>query len=248
MVHDDMAHAGFHRAFTRLVDTVYLHRMARRLRKYIDACPQCEINQVMRHKPYGALNPIQTLELPYHTVAMDFIVALPRVDDYDTLLTCTCKASKKVVLVPGKTTWTARDWAAALLDHWQLVDWGIPRAIISDRDPKFRSEFWKGLFHRLRSNLLMSTAYHPQTDGQSERTNQIVEIALRFLTTEYATPWTKAIPALTITLNNSTNKAMGMSPNEYVMGTKAREIPDLVNPAKMEKNREQTILDREMFR
>ena len=94
----------------------------------------------------------------------------------------------------------------------------------------------------------MSTAYHPQTDGQSERTNQTVEIALRFLTTEYTTSWVKVLPSLSATLNNSVSSTTGMSPNEYITGAKAREIPDMVNPTKADKSHEQMVLDREVFR
>ena len=109
MAHDDMAYLGFHRAFARLVDSVYLHKMARRLGKYIEACPQCELNQVVRHKPYGSLNLIQCTDIPYHTVAMDFVVALPRqLYGQDALLICTCKASKKVTLIPGLAMWSGR--------------------------------------------------------------------------------------------------------------------------------------------
>lgn len=78
-------------------------------------------------------------------------------------------------------------------------------AIISDRDAKFLSEFWKGLFKRLDTKLLTATSYHPQTDGQSERSNQTVEIALRYLTVEYDEPWVDKLPGRQLVLNNSTN-------------------------------------------
>jgi transposase InsO family protein len=120
--------------------------------------------------------------IPFRTLAMDFISALP--GDMDTALTVTCKASKRVTIIAGKSTWTAVNWAEALLERLLIADWGIPEGIISDRDPKFISEFWRTLFNKLGTKLLMSTAYHPQTDGQSERTNQTVEIALRFFLSE----------------------------------------------------------------
>ena len=82
-------------------------------------------------------------------------------------------------MVSGKDTWDANQWAVALI--FELTDWGIPCAIISDRDPKFISLLWKTIFKTLRTDLMVSTAYHLQTDGLSERTNQTVEIALRYL-------------------------------------------------------------------
>lgn len=95
-------------------------------------------------------------------------------------MTVTCKFSKKVTIIPGASTYTAKDWAKALLERLAIADWGLPSAIISDRDRKFLSELWTEIFKQLGVKLLYSTAYHPQTDGQSERTNQTVEIALQF--------------------------------------------------------------------
>ena len=119
--------------------------------------------------------------MPYHTITLDFILALPTSDEgYDTILSLTDKYTKKVSLPPGKATYSAAEWARVLIDRLDLVDWGIPKAIISDRDPKFLSELWTAMHEALGMKLLYSTAYHPQTDGSSERTNQTAEIALGF--------------------------------------------------------------------
>jgi hypothetical protein len=96
---------------------------------------------------------------------------------FDAVMSVTDKLSKCVRLPIGRTDYIAVDWATV---YWNEVypDWGFPNCIISDRDPKFLSEFWQGLFAMAKTKLLASTAYHPQTDGQSERTNQTTEIAL----------------------------------------------------------------------
>ena len=93
--------------------------------------------------------------------------------------------------------------------------WGIPSATISDRDPKFMSDFWYTIFEKMGTSILASAAWHPQTDGQSERTNQTVEIALRFFV--IANPvesWLLALPYFQGLLNNSSNQSTGVSPNE----------------------------------
>jgi hypothetical protein len=133
------------------------------------------------------------------------------------------------LLLPGETTYTAPEWAnltiAALMQH----DWGIPCAIISDRDAKFLSSFWRTVFRKLGTNLLFSTAYHPQTDGQSERTNQVVEIALRYyVTANPDEPWTKALPFIQATLNNSKNSSTNMSPNEVIYGFRTNDTLSLL--------------------
>lgn len=97
MAHDEQHHCGFHRAYTRLSTSIYIRHMAKSLRKYIQYCRACQKNQTMRHAPYGQLKPIVTLALPFHTITLDFILALPpSPTGMDNLLTCTCKFSKRV--------------------------------------------------------------------------------------------------------------------------------------------------------
>ena len=144
----------------------------------------------------------------FHCLAMDFVVTLPGFND--ALLTVTCKFLRKIQLIAGKTAHTAEQWLGLLLDRLLLTDWGIPKAIISDRDSKFLSEFWRNMFKRLGCDLLFSSAYHPQTDGLSERSFQTVEIALRYLIMENLDlDWNTALPALQAKLNNSVNASTG---------------------------------------
>ena len=92
----------------------------------------------------------------------------------------TDKFSRKIILIPGKSIFSAENWADRLLRRFRKIDWGLSKQIISDRDRKFLNELWKTLFSRLRIKLLYFIAYHSQTDGSNERINQIVEIAIRF--------------------------------------------------------------------
>lgn len=108
---------------------------------------------------------------------MDWVVAIPETKTpfhYSALLTTTCKATKKVCLTPGRDDWTAQEWAAAWVKDLEIRDWSYPLRIISDRDPKFLSDFFKGMAKALKIKMLTSSAYHPQTDGQSERTNTVL--------------------------------------------------------------------------
>ena len=223
--HDLSNHGGYHRCYDRLSHTVFIRHLSKRLRTYIAHCPECQLNQTKRHKPYGSLIPITTPAIPFHTIAMDFIVALPLTKaGYDCLLTITCKATKRNLLVPGKETWSAAQWAEVVLRTLLQHDWGVPRCIISDRDPRFMSAFWKEIFGRLHVKFLTSTAYHPQTDGQSERTNQTVEIALRFhLTANPDDEWDEILPYIQATLNNSPSSITGLAPNELCYGFKVND-------------------------
>jgi hypothetical protein len=104
-------------------------------------------------------------------------------EKFDTILTIIDKFFKEKLLMSDQNIWKAKDWALILWKYLQLCNWDLSRAIIFDRDAKFRFEIWKALFKVVEIDLLMSTAYHSQTDEQSERINQTIEIALRFLLT-----------------------------------------------------------------
>lgn len=168
-----------------------------------------------------------------HTICVDFIVALPRVravgtpwhlegfDEFNALMPVTCKTSKRTMLTPGNDRYSAEDWATVLCRQILLADWPCPRAIISDRDAKFLSRFWTGLWRGFGTKLKMTTAYHPQADGQSERKNQTVELALRFYVAEYLDEqWIDVVPALQWNLNNTYSRSIDASPHEYLFGFK----------------------------
>ena len=227
MAHEPQ-HFGFHRTYDRIKATYYVRKLAKRLRLYLDHCQLCKLAQTKHHPPFGQLRPIQSPPIPFHTVTIDLIVGLPKPPgtEWDALMTITCKASKKITGVPGQTTYSAEDWAEAFLNA--TADWGIPKAIISDRDRKFVSDLWTSIFKRLGTELLVTTAYHPQSDGQSERTNQTIEIALRFWTSQGHLDWHKILPHLFAALNNSKNASTGLTPNEYVYGFNTNEGLSLV--------------------
>ena len=223
LAHDKRSHGGFHRTYEQIVGSYYMRHLTRRLKRYIQHCPDCQLNQTKRHAPYGEMKPIITPPRVFYTITIDFILALPVLPNgHNTMLTVTDKFSKRVTTVSGKDTWTAEEWAVGLLAA--LADWGIPNAIISDRDPKFLSGLWKAIFKALGTELMVSTAYHPQSDGQSERTNQTVEIALRFHIACFPDkPWDEFAVTLRSVLNNSSNASTTLSPNEIVYGMKLND-------------------------
>ena len=228
--HDLSNHGGYHRCHDRLSHNLFIRHLTRNLRDYIAHCPACQLNQTKRHKPYGSLVPIATPAIPFHTIAMDFIMGLPiTAAGNDALLTITCKATKRNLLVPGREDWSAPQWGEAVLRKLMEHDWGVPRGIISDRDPRFMSGFWQGIFEKLGTKFLTSAAYHPQTDGQSERTNQTVEIALRFhLTSRPDDDWDEVLPYIQAVSNNSPSAPTGMAPNELCYGFKVADATSLL--------------------
>jgi hypothetical protein len=141
---------------------------------------------------------------------------------FDTILTITDKFTKAVKPLVGKNTYSAEDWATR---YWQAVypAWGLLAAIISDRDPKFLSQFWKGLFEKAGTKLLTSTAYHPQTDGQSERTNQTFEVALRNYVNIHQTNWAD----LTDLVEASINTAISATTKKLLLRSYMDSTPNM---------------------
>ena len=133
----DASHGGFARTYERIASSYYVRNLSGHLKEYLKNCPQCLINQTRRHRPYGKLQPILSPPIPFHTFTIDFILALPK---SQTGLNCmksvTDKFSKRVTMIPGKITYSAMDWAEALLHRLDIADWGLPKVIISDRDKK----------------------------------------------------------------------------------------------------------------
>jgi hypothetical protein len=219
--HDDTTHAGFEKAYTRLSKNYYIRRLSATLRKYIAACPSCQRNKPTHHKPHGQLNPIASPFLPFEFVTMDLVVKLPQGEfdnnTYDSFMSVVCKLTKIVTLILGNEAWTAEDWASAFY-HAYYRRWGVPQRILSDRGAIFLSKFWKALFRILRTELLVTTAYHPQTDGQSERTNQVVEIALRHLVSPNKRDWPHHLTAVEYAMNNLPSATTGLSPMQFLTG------------------------------
>lgn len=221
MAHDGPnAHIGFDRTYQKILSSYCIKGLTRYLKTYLKHCPQCAVHQTRRHPIHGSLQPILSPPVPFHTLTIDFVLALPPSrTGLNNIMSVTCKYSKRITLVPGKNTYSAAQWADALLQRLDQGDWGLPKVIISDRDKKFLSELWTRLFTNLGVKLLYSTSYHSQTDGASERINQTVEIALRFHFSIMDDPkdWPNVLGAIQRTFNNSPIK-VGKSPNEICYG------------------------------
>ena len=232
LAHDDTGHQGYDRTHQRLTEGLYIAKMAKQLREYIRHCPDCQLRQTPRHPIHGSLQPLLFPPRPFHTISIDFILALPISEEgYDCALSVTDKFSKAITLIPGKITWGGKIWAGFLLDRLCLMLWGLPRAILGDRDRRWIGQLWKGIFEALNVQLLYATAYHPQTDGQSERTNATVEIALRYYLATLPTmnQWPKILARMSHALANSTNfSSTGKTPTEVLHGFRTREALDFL--------------------
>ena len=154
-----------------------MRKLKKWLWRYIVHCPKCQLNQIKQHLSNKLLKPIKTFRISFYTIIIDFILTLLLLkEEYNCALSITCKFSKQVTILTEKDTYSVTQWVNVLL--LSLTDWEISAAMISNHDSKFLSDMWKIIFKSLSTKLLMSTAYHLQSDEQSEWFNQIIKIAL----------------------------------------------------------------------
>ncbi|GJW78161.1 reverse transcriptase domain-containing protein [Tanacetum coccineum] len=155
---------------------------------------------------------------------MDFVTKLPKSSQgYDTIWVIVDRLTKSAIFMPMKET-DPMDQLARMYHKEVVTKHVIPVSIIYDRDPRFVSNFWKSLQKALGTSLDMSTAYHPQTDGQSERTIQTLEDMLRACVIDFGNGWVKHLPLVEFSYNNSYHASIKAAPFEALYGRKCRNL------------------------
>lgn len=142
---------------------------------------------------------------------MDHIVNLPKSRGFDALLVVVDRFTKMAHFIPARTTEKAADLAFQFLDN-VVKHHGLPRTIVSDRGTTFTSMFWKEVLRQARIEPLYSTAYHPQTNGQTERTNQTLEQYLRANLNHLQDDWAALLPMAEFAYNNARHSSTGLTP------------------------------------
>ncbi|CAJ2648236.1 unnamed protein product [Trifolium pratense] len=163
-------HSGFYRTYRRIAANVYWIGMKNTIQEFVRACDICQRQKYLTSSPGGLLQPLPIPDRVWEDLSMDFITGLPKSKGYEAILVVVDRLSKYVHFVPLKHPYTAKVIAETFVREVVRLH-GIPLSIVSDRDPIFMSNFWKELFKLQGTQLKMSTAYHPETDGQTEVSN-----------------------------------------------------------------------------
>jgi hypothetical protein len=146
--------------------------------EYVKGCDKCQRNKIIPQQPVGKLMSPETPTEPWKGVAADFIMGLPETQGMDALLVVVDRAKKQIHVIPTSKETSALGLAKLYRDNvWRYH--GLPDSIISDRGPQFAADLMRELNTMLGIQTKLLTAYHPQTDGQTERTNQDIEQYLR---------------------------------------------------------------------
>ncbi|MEI6371517.1 MAG: reverse transcriptase domain-containing protein [Nostocales cyanobacterium ELA608] len=187
-------------------------KMAKEVGEYVTTCDQCQRNKPDQRKTAGELMPIPSPTEPGHTWTMDMITGLPPAQSgNDAIVVWVCKLTKLRHYTACKTAIDAPSLAKLFMRDIVRLH-GLPKSIISDRDPRFTAHFWKEFWNTLGTTLNMSTAFHPQSDGQTENANKVLEIMLRPRVDFDQTDWDEHLAAAELAINNAKNETTGYSP------------------------------------
>ena len=219
----DQDHQGIGRTMERIMRHYYVPQLRKKVEKHILSCHKCQTNKNERHKPYGMLQPIPAPKGAWECLTMDFITDLPKSKGYnantihDTIVVIVDKLTKYAYFLPFEKTGTAKQLAYLMVDRI-FATHGMPSKLITDRDKLFLSQFWQTSMEMMGVKHKKSTAYHPQTDGQTERVNQTLEQYLRMFLNHQQDNWATILPVAQFTYNSYSNTSTATAPFTAVFG------------------------------
>uniref|UniRef100_A0AAQ5X1C9 Integrase catalytic domain-containing protein n=1 Tax=Amphiprion ocellaris TaxID=80972 RepID=A0AAQ5X1C9_AMPOC len=186
-------------------------------KEFVAACTICARNKTSNQASPGLLQPLPVPRRPWSHIAVDFVTGLPVSQGNSVILTIVDRFSKAAHFVPLPKLPTAKETAEALvLNVFRLH--GIPLDIVSDRGPQFTSEVWKAFCNALGATVSLTSGFHPQSNGQTERTNQSLEVFLRCMVSENPTSWCERLPWVEYAHNSLSNSSSGLSPFQCSLG------------------------------
>jgi hypothetical protein len=221
--HDDVssAHLGFDKTMYNVSRRFWWPRMRKLVEQYVQSCPVCQRVKADKRKPAGLLQPLPVPEVAWESIAMDFVTELPECGGCDAVWTVTDRLTKQVHMIPVRKKVGSMELADLFAREVYRLH-GMPSSIVSDRDGRFLNPWWKEFMSGLGTKLKLSTAFHPATDGQSERSNQTMEQLLRGFVDARQQNWVKLLPYLEFAYNNSVHAVHGSTPFYLVYGLHPR--------------------------
>ena len=237
-------HSGIFKTHRRLAQSIFWLGMKKSVTDFVAACHTCQRNKYQASSPMGLLQPLPIPNAVWEEISMDFIVGLPKSKGYDALLVVIDRLSKYGHFILIKHPYSARSIAEVFTKEVVRLH-GIPISIVSDRDPTFLSNFWQELFKLQGTKLKMSTAYHPETDGQTEVLNCTVETYLRCFSSEQPKTWVDFIPWAEYWYNTSFHTAAQSTPFEIVYGRPPPTITRFIPGETLVEAVAQDLMDRD---
>jgi hypothetical protein len=219
-------HFGHDKTFAQLRSSYYWPGMRTKVIKFVNRCRICQHAKGKRQNT-GLYQPLPIPERPWDAISMDFVLGLPRTQrGCDSIFVVVDRFSNMAHFIPCQKTSDATHVANLFFKEVVRLH-GLPRSIVSDRDTKFVGHFWRTLWKKLGTDLSFSSAYHPQTDGQTEVVNKSLGNLLRSLVTEHHNQWDQILPQAEFAYNDSPNRSTGKSPFQILYGMQPRGVSEL---------------------
>jgi hypothetical protein len=213
-VHDAATggHLGIEKTYNRLARFFWWPGIRKEIQRYVGSCVACQSNKASNLAPAGLLHSLPIPTQNWEQISLDFVGPLElTVHNNNYVLVVVDRLSKMVHFIPCKQSVTAPQVARLIFREVVRIH-GVPSGIVSDRDARFTSHFWQELWKLLATKLPMSTAYHPQTDGQTERVNRLMEEILRSYVTDHGADWDEHLTAAEIAVNSSKHNSTDFTP------------------------------------
>ena len=205
-------HYGTFKTIEVLSRDYHWPKMRAYVNDYCTTCQTCMRSKPVRHAPFGQLQPLPTPHRPWSSITFDHIVDLPPTPDgNNAIVVFVDRFTKQSHFVLARTDDSARDFAQQFVNNIYRLH-GLPTDVVSDRGSLFMSEFWRNLCEILQISTNYSVAYHPQTDGQTERTNQNLETYLRSFVSYQQDDWDKYLPLAEFAYNNTVHSSTNVTP------------------------------------
>ncbi|GJY36926.1 putative reverse transcriptase domain-containing protein, partial [Tanacetum coccineum] len=215
-------HPGADKMYYDLRDLYWWHGMKRDIAEYVSKCLTCSKIKAEHQKPSGLLQHPEIPEWKWEKITMDLVTKLPKSSSgYDAIWVIMDRLTKSAHFLPIREDYKTEKLARIYINEI-VARHGEPVSIISDRDGRFTSHLWQALQKALGTKLNMSTAYHPETEGQSERTIQTLEDMLRACVMDFGSSWDTHLPLVEFCYNNSYHKSIKCAPFEALYGRKCR--------------------------
>ncbi|KAA0025113.1 pol protein [Cucumis melo var. makuwa] len=210
-------HPGSTKMYQGLRCVYWWRNMKREVANFVSRCLVCQQVKAPRQRPTGLLQPLSVPGWKWESMSMDFITGLFRTQNYTVIWVVVDRLTKSAHFVLGKSTYTASKWGQLYMTEIARLH-GVPVSIVSNKDARFTSKFWKGLHLALSTRLDFSTAFYLQTDSQTERLNQILKDMLRSCVLEFSGSWDSYLHLMKFAYNNSYQATIGMAPFEALYG------------------------------